>query len=311
MVCYNTISENWTDLGCGTIKTAAKYSEDDVGPREDVKKPICLTDTKEESHKLGYCVECVTDRHCESNKVCTDNACGCPTNKPTWNGDSKKCIACNANYNGTATSGTTSACGSDKPKCNTDNICEKCPTGNIYSKKQKICKVCGAHSSANDSQTKCTCEKVSGVQYYHKNGECADPALPTCSNTGSGTSEREVFQFTTVSGFLYQLKFSGTVSVDDMLTLECTGSIIGKTPSSGTGVKKKEWCRNRSASGSVSCSSAAATKLTSSDNTYFLGDGHICRAYVTNKSGGTESTSYTGGTISVIVSGANTEYDFE
>ena len=118
---------------------------------------ICSGDKPYCNSSNGECVECIMDGNCSGGKVCTNNTCVCPDDKPYESGG--KCVECSSDSNcsnGKTCQNGTCKCPSDKPyesggkcvECTSDtqcasgetcqsNVCEKpavreCQAGDIF-----------------------------------------------------------------------------------------------------------------------------------------------------------------------------------
>lgn len=342
--CYDSITEDWTDLGCGNSTSPSSYS-----PRENPKtsgKPICKVDMKSRT-SYGECVQCENDRHCESNKVCTNNACGCSPDLSHWHTTLKKCVGCTHDYGTTADtannvfpcavtapkcknnkctgkctvnygvteSGKVACSSADKPYCNSNNECTACPsaTPNWNSSSHQCVAACGENSTWDKDLNKCKCNDGYGVV----DGKCVVANTASIKSTAASNCKKQacesvkIFEFTTVKDMLYELTFKGSIFYGDWASFQCEGEILGKTKSSESGKKKKQWCSQNKekrdmdpddgqycscAAESCSCYNGGAgyddgkgcarrTLTTKDDNVQFLGDGKKCTFTVTNGNG--------------------------
>ena len=335
VACYDSISEDWTDLGCGSKKTDAEYDPTETAIE---RRPICL---EESNNGLGACVACTKDRHCGTGEVCrADHTCGCETGT-IWYETAQRCVSCTANYGGdegtdgracpqsTPTcdpktytckcarnyDGTTGngICTAETPVCDSkDKYCRVCGTLKPnYSVSEKACVSCGSHAKWDATNQRCQCVSGYGVLTDNPNKGCVSANLPTvrsCSDiqrtVTKNCPEIELFSFTTAKGVLYQVKFTDTMTVDDKLRLECDKKIIspGKTDA-GTMMTEKQWCRNKSSSGSIECTKANKTQVTNSntDTVYIRGDGSNCAMYIANVTDDCTANACSGGPVSVTV----------
>ncbi|MBQ4472048.1 MAG: hypothetical protein II942_02235 [Alphaproteobacteria bacterium] len=338
--CYDSIAEDWTDLGCGDNKTDSAYD-----PTETSSTPICVESA---NNGAGKCVRCTKDKHCSTGQMCrSDNTCGCKDGT-VWYSLANRCVSCTVNYgvdpaggracppetptcstktyecqcsnNYDGTSGV-GVCQSDKPVCDSTNkTCRVCGSAKPYYRlEDKKCVTCGEHATWDSSKRQCKCSKGYAVLKGKEKQGCVAANIPTVRACGDLTRTEtqncvtlELFSFTTVKGMLYQLKFAGTTTIDDQLQLSCDNKIISEgTTDAGSFSKTKNWCRNKSSSGSIECTKADSTQVTSKDNIYIHGDGGVCHLYIMNVTGNCATNACTSGPgASISVTAATTTFDY-
>ena len=130
--CYDSISEDWTDLGCpDNVQTITNIDPADYDPRSyvgDYSNRICLV---RKDIPQGKCVECLKNSHCVGQRKCVGNRCMCESDE-IYDTTHKRCVQCNTNY-GDSTVGK-KACPRSKPVCSsTTHTCGTCPSGQAYS----------------------------------------------------------------------------------------------------------------------------------------------------------------------------------
>lgn len=159
--CYDSISEDWTDLGCpdvvDSVYTQVITDPDEYDPYNLVNKGdyrrICLI---RRDIPQGQCVECLKSSHCSGNKKCINNHCECADDE-TYDATLKKCVQCNANYD-VSTEGKKTCSLRSKPWCDlSTHTCKACASNSIYSLKTHTCVECTANQcidedSSDDSQ---------------------------------------------------------------------------------------------------------------------------------------------------------------
>ena len=277
--CYDSISEDWTDLGCPGVNDRDIATYDTHAYITEKKKRICLINR---NHPKGTCVECLKDSHCREGLTCNNNQCSCLDNgyyssslklcvectanygtatdanqdifpctqaKPYCNKSDYTCYECNANY-GVTGSGK-AACPAARPICDqTTHICQACPSSTPhYKTSTNSCVACGAHSTYNSSLGKCVCDLGYGVVIGGNQcvstgaASVATSALNKCT-TQDACQSLDIFEFTTVANMRYTLQFSGKITYGDWAKFTCAGAILGKENNAGTGKTQKSWCSN-------------------------------------------------------------------
>ena len=227
--CYDSISENWTDLGCGS-----STSEKDYSPGEEAKKsgsiytPICKISS---SSDLGSCVECLTSLHCRERKKCTNNTCACaaPTEYDT---QLKMCVECRVNYG--VNESNKKACKKEKPICNSDYACEACPDGKSYTTSTHECISCNLETHCFDKNDKgeITCVKMSDYTDVEQNsdGTCKKKKLTTTYHIAEPHKWGEQCEATKIEGNQTTKlgKFTCFVNTEQSLNGEAFDKIYGQ-----------------------------------------------------------------------------------
>ncbi len=163
---------------------------------EENNKCLCPRGTYEKGNE---CVGCLNNKHCTSTPdtpVCSStNNCGpCPPNKPVWNGsnceactakspgwDGTKCVSCyeldrdKPYWNGEVCVACINheQCPADMPKCNNNNVCEKCSLETPLWKEDK-CVTCyeGNKNTPRWNGMKCQACPPSTPQWNTATNEC-------------------------------------------------------------------------------------------------------------------------------------------
>ncbi len=207
--CYDSISSNWTDLGCGSTVDHSSYNprQNKRSSGEVIDKRVCKVDADNTNNNT--CVQCTEHSHCPgAAPKCENNSCSeCPSEEPFWDGNAcvtcadnnsdtpvwdatrKTCVTCAAaNENTPVWNDTKKECvscavaDSTRPVWNaTSKTCVPCVS--VYQNKPawdgSACATCAAADPTNPvwNATNKTCEPCPTNTPIWKNGECI--ACPT------------------------------------------------------------------------------------------------------------------------------------
>lgn len=253
--CYDSISSNWTDLGCPddepSASNVATYSTRGF-LNADKRNRICLVNRL---YPDGKCVECLMDSHCPVGQGCINYMCECDEGK-AYDSTLKQCVECNANY---GVSDGTIMCPRTKPVCNLQNhMCETCPDMSAYSTVSHQCVTCLESQCLDTTETTSetlacvnlsdyddvarnsdgTCKKKNLTAKYEISGCICTPARTTCIDQigynlpwrgGWDNAGRDIKDFELDSRNL-RLKYEHSVTIETDSADDCTygSNLTGK-----------------------------------------------------------------------------------